>query len=225
MVDGSFYGVWQQGAALAWPSRKVVCVGRNYLAHAQELDNPVPTEPLIFNKPSTSLVDLRQPLRLPAMAGPVHFELELALLIGQTLTRATAAEALQAVVGYGLALDLTLRDQQSRLKSQGHPWELAKAFDGSCPISPFIRPDELENPLAELEIALSIDGLLAQKGQVGQMIFAPAELLAYISQWLTLQPGDIVLTGTPAGVGPLQAGQSLILSLNGQFSWQTQVQG
>jgi 2-keto-4-pentenoate hydratase/2-oxohepta-3-ene-1,7-dioic acid hydratase in catechol pathway len=119
------------------------------------------------------------------------------------------------VAGYGVALDLTLRDLQNELKKKGHPWEVAKAFDGSCPLSPFLKPESLADPQA-MELALRVNGEPRQQGNTRQMMIGIFQLLAYISTHFTLRPGDVVLTGTPAGVGPLQPGDRLILDLAGQ---------
>lgn len=129
------------GSPLTLPVGKVVCIGRNYLDHIRELNNTVPETPILFMKPATALTALDEPIHLPTGRGECHHEVELAVLIGQELRQADAATARQAVAGYGVALDLTLRDLQNALKKQGHPWETAKAFDGSCPLSPFLKPD------------------------------------------------------------------------------------
>ncbi|MBF8222909.1 MULTISPECIES: fumarylacetoacetate hydrolase family protein [Halomonadaceae] len=201
---------------------KIVCVGRNYVDHAKELDNPVPSEPLLFIKPSTSAVALDEPIDAPFSRGEVHFETELALLIGETLTDATASEAERGVAGIGLALDLTLRDVQTRLKEQGHPWEIAKAFDGACPLSNFLRLERVPNWSA-LAFSLDIDGERRQSGEGADMIFPVATLLAEISRHFTLEPGDVVITGTPAGVGELPKGSELHFTLTGGLEVVTRV--
>lgn len=201
-----------EGQLLELPVGKVVCVGRNYAEHARELNNPVPERPLLFIKPASAIVDLCQPLQLDPERGPTHFETELALLIGQPLSKASPEDCLDAIAAVGLGLDLTLRELQSELKSQGHPWELAKAFDGSCPISPLVPIASIES-LDDCRLQLILDGDLRQDGSARQMITPIAELLAYISRHFTLQPGDLVLTGTPAGVGQLQIRQQLELRL------------
>lgn len=201
---------------------KIVCVGRNYADHARELDNPVPSEPLLFIKPATSAVPLELPIETPAWRGEAHYETELALLIGEELTHATADEAERAVVGIGLALDLTLRDVQSRLKEKGHPWEMAKAFDGACPLSPFLRLSQVPNWCA-LSFTLEVDGELRQRGEGADMLFPVPTLLAEMSRHFTLEPGDVVLTGTPAGVGPLTRDTELRLTLTGGLALTTRV--
>lgn len=202
------------GDPLDLPVGKVVCIGRNYLEHIRELNNAVPETPILFMKPATSLAGLDEPIRLPAGRGECHHEVELAVLVGRELHNANPESARQAVVGYGVALDLTLRDLQNELKKKGHPWETAKAFDGSCPLSPFLKPEALPDPQAT-DLALRVNGELRQQGNTRQMMVGILELMAYISTHFSLQPGDVVLTGTPAGVGPLQAGDELLLSLAG----------
>ncbi|WNL38483.1 fumarylacetoacetate hydrolase family protein [Halomonas sp. PAMB 3264] len=201
---------------------KIVCVGRNYADHAKELDNPVPSEPLLFIKPATSAVDITLPLEPPFSRGEVHFETELALLIGESLTHATHEQAERAVVGIGLALDLTLRDVQTKLKEKGHPWEIAKAFDGACPLSAFLPLSQVPNWNA-LTFTLEINGEQRQFGEGSDMLFAIPTLVAEMSRHFTLEPGDVVLTGTPAGVGELPRGAALKLTLTGGLEVSTSV--
>jgi len=204
------------------PAGKVVCVGRNYAEHAKELNNPVPEEPLLFIKPSTALVDMRQPIELRGDRGPVHYETELAILIGQPLTRAQPDQVKAAIAGVGLGLDLTLRERQSLLKKQGHPWEIAKAFDGSCPLSPFV-PFAAIRDIGDCRLQLEVDGELRQNGSSAEMLTPVVALIVYISQHFSLLPGDVVLTGTPAGVGVLEPGMQLRLRLDRVLELQTSV--
>lgn len=203
---------WKDGTAIRLPLGKIVCVGRNYAEHAKELNNPIPDTPLLFIKPATAAAHLTRPLALPKDQGTVHFETELAVLIGVPLTNATEDAASRAILGYGLALDLTLRDLQSQLKEKGQPWERAKGFDGACPLSPFV-PTEHLNQASRLGFSLDIDGSRQQTGDTSDMLNPILPLLAHISQTFTLLPGDVVLTGTPAGVGPLVSGQKLQFQL------------
>jgi 2-keto-4-pentenoate hydratase/2-oxohepta-3-ene-1,7-dioic acid hydratase in catechol pathway len=204
------------GHAIALPVGKVVCVGRNYLQHIQELNNSVPEQPLLFIKPSTSAVNVEEVINLPTGQGECHNEIELAVLIQQPLKNAKLAELTQAIWGYGLALDLTLRQLQDSLKRQGYPWERAKAFDGSCPLSAFVRKSDVEDHQA-LSFQLAVNSELRQQGYTKDMLTTIDELIVHISQTFTLLPGDIVLTGTPRGVAALQHEDQLTLSLhNGQ---------
>ncbi|KDE40251.1 Fumarylacetoacetate hydrolase family protein [Nitrincola lacisaponensis] len=204
------------------PVGKVVCVGRNYAEHARELNNPLPDEPLLFIKPSTAIQPMQQAIVIPEGRGGLHYETEVAVLIGAPLTRATQAEASAAITGVGLALDLTLRDLQTSLKNKGLPWEKAKAFDGSCCLSPFVAANTVN--LQSLPVKLWINDVLRQDGNTDQMLRSVTALVAHISEWFTLLPGDVVLTGTPAGVGELQAGDQLNLQLGDMLSAATRVE-
>lgn len=196
---------------------KIVCVGRNYAEHARELNNPVPKIPLLFIKPDTALADVSGAFTIPET--DCHFEAEIAVRIGQTLTSVSADEATQGISGITLALDLTKRALQSELKAKGHPWELAKAFDGACPLGSFISPAALP-ALDQLTFTLHINDALRQQGSSGDMIMPIPELLAYVSQHFTLREGDIVLTGTPKGVGELHVGDRVTLQLCEEPVWQ-----
>lgn len=210
------------GSQNRWQLGKVVAVGRNFAEHAAELNNPLSEEPLLFIKPSTSLVDMQKPLQLPQNQGEVHYELEIALLIGEQLTQASPEEALSKVAGVGLALDLTLRDVQTQLKELGQPWEKAKAWDGSCPLS-YLVPSKKITDWQQLELSLKINGELRQQGTASQMLTPFPQLLSYISHNFTLLPGDLVITGTPKGVGKLNSGDQLTASLTGLIEVTTQV--
>ncbi|KXF82372.1 fumarylacetoacetate hydrolase family protein [Enterovibrio coralii] len=205
--------VWKRGESLSLPVGKVVCIGRNYVEHAKELDNPIPDEPVLFLKPQTSLVGAEDALELSDKLAPIHYEAELSILIGKALTKASEKEAVDAIAGIGVALDLTRRETQSALKAKGLPWELAKAFDGSCVQSPFIP---LEHDLTAIRYGLDINDDAKQRGDTSMMITPVAALLSHVSQYFTLLPGDIVLTGTPKGVGQLHGGDALTLTLEGE---------
>ena len=203
---------------------KVVCVGRNYAAHAKELNNPVPDRPILFIKPGSAVVPMVPAFSIPTDQGAVHHELEIALLIGKRLRHASAAEADLAIQGIGLGLDLTLRELQDELKSKGHPWERAKAFDGSCPLSDFVDTRRVPD-WSNLTMCLKRNGMMQQQGNTAAMIVNIVGLLVEISRTFTLEPGDVVLTGTPAGVGPLKAGDYLQASLQDWIELETMVMG
>ncbi|MCP5175952.1 MAG: fumarylacetoacetate hydrolase family protein [Moraxellaceae bacterium] len=211
----SYQHQWLNGEKIDLPVGKAVCVGRNYAAHAKELGNTVPDAPILFLKPSTAIVPLMPSFSIPQDRGSCHHETEIAVLIGQTISKISVDEVPQAIAGYGLALDLTLRDLQNQLKKQGYPWEVAKAFDGACPLSPFIKPEQFKD-IKQTEFSLTVNGQRRQHGFTQDMITPVHELIAYISQIFTLQAGDIVLTGTPEGVAALQRGDELVLSVVGQ---------
>lgn len=204
-----------QGALLDLPVNKVVCVGSNYAEHIKEMGNATSAEPVIFIKPETALCDLRQPLAIPTASGEVHHEIELAVLIGDTLTQAGDDRVAQSIAGYGVALDLTLRDLQAGFKRAGQPWEKAKAFDNACPLSGFIPAGEFTGDPQDTELKLVVNGEVRQHGSTASMIHQIVPLIAYMSRYFTLRPGDVVLTGTPAGVGPLRAGDTLDVFLAG----------
>ncbi len=209
------------GTVIDLPVGKAVCVGRNYAAHAKELGNAVPDAPILFLKPSTAMVPLSPSFSIPSDRGSCHHETEIAVLIGKTISKVGIADVPAAIAGFGLALDLTLRDLQNELKKQGYPWEVAKAFDGACPLSPFIKAEQFGDVYAT-EFSLTVNGEQRQHGFTKDMITPVHELIAYISQIFTLEAGDIVLTGTPEGVAPLKLGDKLVLSVMKQ-SFQTEV--
>jgi len=213
---------FEDGTAFQWPLGKVVCVGRNYAEHARELNNPVPSEPILFIKPATAVQPFAEPVHWPLGHGECHHEVEIAVLIGRDLKQMNEEQAVAGIAGFGLALDLTLRDLQSKLKEKGHPWEVAKAFDGACPLSSFVRPEQVAD-LADIPLRLTVNGQLRQDGNSSQMLTSIPKLISYISQYFTLQAGDVVLTGTPAGVGPLRAGDQLKAELPGLLSVETRV--
>lgn len=196
---------------------KVVCVGRNYAAHAKELNNPIPSAPILFIKPASSVVPFAPNFSTPQDQGSVHHELEIAILIGKPLRHASAAQVAESIAGIGLGLDLTLRDVQDQLKEKGHPWERAKSFDGACPLTEFVSVKlASEDDWQMIGLTLEKNGLLQQQGSSADMLFAILPLIAHMSEHFSLQAGDVILTGTPAGVGPLNVGDSLVceLSLN-----------
>lgn len=204
------------------PAGKVVCVGRNYADHIEELNNAVPDEPLLFFKPATSLCEFEQPIAIPTDKGACHNELEVAVLIQSPLTKATEEQAVVAIWGYALGLDLTLRDVQSDLKSKGLPWERAKGFDNSCPLSYFVPQSEIENR-QQLGFSLTINGQIRQQGNTRFMLYPIVDLLVEISRSFTLMPGDVVMTGTPKGVGPLFPGDRIEAGLEDLIKIHTHV--
>jgi 2-keto-4-pentenoate hydratase/2-oxohepta-3-ene-1,7-dioic acid hydratase in catechol pathway len=212
----------QTGQNIDLPIGKVICVGRNYMLHIKELNNEVPTQPILFMKPASALCSIAQPVSIPSDQGECHNELEVAILIKDSLTKASLEQAQHAIWGVGLGLDLTLRDVQTKLKDKGHPWERAKAFDGSCPMSQFIPITQFPD-LADIEFRLLVNGEIRQQGNTVDMMLPILELLVEITKQFTLLPGDIVLTGTPKGVAALSQGETLSLELADLFSVNTQI--
>ncbi len=210
----SYSHTFLDGSPCPLPVGKVVCVGRNYAAHARELGNAVPETPILFLKPATALVPLSPSFAIPAGRGGCHHETEVTVLIGQTLKNASEEECRSAMAGITLGLDLTLRDVQNVLKKNGHPWEVAKAFDGAAPLAPFMAPAAFGD-LLDTKFSLTVNGELRQQGNTADMITPVLALLQYISTIFTLMPGDVVMTGTPEGVAALHAGDVLVLELGG----------
>ncbi|QJR82204.1 fumarylacetoacetate hydrolase family protein [Alteromonas pelagimontana] len=211
------------GLPVDLPLGKVVCVGRNYLDHVQEMQSEVPAEPLLFMKPVNALCHLSQPLSIPADKGECHNELEIAVLLKQRLCHATHDDVEAAIWGVGLALDLTLRDVQRTLKAQGHPWERAKAFDFSCPVSGFVPISQVPD-LQNIEFTLTVNGEARQAGNSNMMLRGIVDLISHMSSVFTLDAGDIILTGTPKGVGPLTSEDSVSATLADKITVETSVQ-
>ena len=194
------------------PPGKVVCVGLNYAEHVTEMNSKNIGEPLLFIKPATALTPIEETIRIPEGRGACHFETEMALLIGKALENCQEEDVLEAIAGVGIALDLTLRDLQKQLKEAGQPWEKAKGWDGACPLSPFVKSEAIQD-LQDVDIKLWQNGELKQSGNTRQMLTPVVPLICHITAFFSLQPGDVILTGTPAGVGPLKAGDQLRLAL------------
>lgn len=204
---------WIDGSPMDMPLGKSVCVGRNYAEHARELGNEAPSEPLLFMKPASALCSLHEPVVLPQGQGEVHHEVEMVVMIGERLSGETDLETIRyAIKGYGIGLDLTLREVQSRLKEKGQPWERAKAFDGSAPVSGFVAARGV-SVRQSLAVSLEVNGVPRQHGYTADMLFPTFELIAIINGIFTLEPGDLIFTGTPAGVGPLAPGDTLTARL------------
>jgi 2-keto-4-pentenoate hydratase/2-oxohepta-3-ene-1,7-dioic acid hydratase in catechol pathway len=188
---------------------KVVGVGRNYAAHAAEMGNEIPAEPLLFLKPSTTVIGPGDAIRLPLQSQQVEHEAELAVVINARGAREVTRErAMDSVFGYTIANDVTARD----LQKKDPQWTRAKGFDSFCPLGPWI--DTTVDP-ADLRVTAEVDGELRQDGRTSQFVFDVATLVSYISHVMTLLPGDVILTGTPAGVGPLAPGQSVTVAVDG----------
>ena len=204
---------------------KIVCVGRSYADHAKELGNAVPDRPVLFIKPPSALTSLDAGIEWNPDWGNCHYECELSLRIDRTLSKENdPAKVLQAIGAVTLGLDLTLRDLQDDLKKKGQPWERAKAFDGSCVLADWVPVGDVITDWKAVHYTLEINDELRQKGDTALLIFDIATLLADISQVFTLEAGDVVMTGTPAGVAALQSGDQLKMTLKGQnqdYVWTT----
>lgn len=198
---------------------KVVCVGRNYALHAKELNNAIPITPLLFLKPETAVVTGNQPFTYPAFSKDVHYEVELVFRIGKTAKNIGVTEAITYLDGMGIGIDFTARDIQQISKEKGWPWDSAKGFDESAPVSD-IRPLSVATALNNIHFRLEKNGTIVQTGWTGDMLFPLPELLATMSRYFTLTPGDLIFTGTPAGVGPVTIGDTLEAFVEGE-SWLT----
>ncbi len=193
---------------------KILCIGRNYVDHIKELGNEAPSAPVIFMKPASSVIGNGNTVFIPAYSDNCHHEAELALLIGRKAKNVSESEALSYVAGYGVAIDLTLRDVQDELKKKGLPWDIAKGFDTACPLSAFVPAETISDP-QELTIRMTVNGELRQNGSSSLMIRSAAQLISYLSGIFTLEPGDVILTGTPAGVSRVIAGDRLCAEIPG----------
>ncbi|MFZ2950121.1 MAG: fumarylacetoacetate hydrolase family protein [Desulfuromonadaceae bacterium] len=188
-----------------FPIGKIVCLARNYAEHARELGNETPAAPVLFMKPASSVISDGEAVRIPSYSQECHYEVELAVLIGKRCQNVAAESALEYIAGYGVAIDMTLRDVQNQLKAKGLPWEIAKGFDTSCPLSDFVPAGMVADPHA-LNLKLAVNGETRQDGCSSDMITRIPQTIAHISAIFTLEPGDVILTGTPAGVGRVAAG-------------------
>lgn len=193
---------------------KILCIGRNYVDHIKELGNEAPSAPVVFLKPATAVVDDGEQVVIPAYSKNCHYEAELAVLIGKDGKDIPEHEALDHVAGYGVAIDMTLRDVQDELKKKGLPWEIAKGFDSSCPLSAFAPASQVTDP-QQLTIRLLLNGEERQHGSTGLMINPVGRIISYLSGIFSLEEGDVILTGTPAGVGRVVAGDQLEASIEG----------
>lgn len=190
----------------------VYCIGRNYVAHAHELNNEAPDKPLVFLKPASSIT-YEGPIQLPEESADVHHEVELVVALGKGGKDIPEREALNHVAGYTVGIDITARDIQTRAKEKGHPWSVAKGFETFAPLAPFVAAGKINDPQS-LKLSLKINGELRQSDSTNLMIFSVSELISYLSTIFRLRPGDLLFTGTPEGVSPLHSGDHLEATLS-----------
>lgn len=195
---------------------KIICIGQNYREHNREMQSAEPTEPVFFLKPDTSLVIRNRPFYYPEFTGELHYEAEIVLKINKVgrHIQPKFAHTYYSEVAFGL--DLTARDLQRKCKASGHPWEISKGFEGSAPISRFISLQESGLDIRNIPFKLLKNGDVVQEGNTSDMIFTVDEIIAYVSKFFTLKTGDMIFTGTPAGVGPLAIGDRLEGFIAGQ---------
>lgn len=201
-----------EGSAEPIAVGKIICIGRNYAEHAKEMKSDIPQAPVLFLKPPTALLPDGGTIIIPSVSNDVHHEVEMTVLIGKGGNNIPRRAALEHVAGYGVGLDMTLRDVQNEAKKKGLPWTLAKGFDTSAPVSRFVAASKVRNPQA-LEVELNVNGILRQRSKTDQLIFSVEHLIAYISQFITLERGDIIFTGTPEGVAQVKSGDQLEAAL------------
>ncbi|KAF0201884.1 MAG: fumarylacetoacetate (FAA) [Bacteroidetes bacterium] len=187
---------------------KIICIGRNYTEHAKELNNPVPAEPVFFMKPESAQLRNNQPFFYPEFSNDIHYEAELVLHINKVGRNIQEKFASTYYDGIGVGIDFTARDLQQKAKEKGLPWEMAKAFDFSAPVSSFIPIGSFAD-LNDINFGLYKNGDVVQKGNSRDMIFSFDTIIAYVSRFVTLKQGDYIFTGTPAGVGPVKIGDKL----------------
>ncbi|MGV7221732.1 MAG: fumarylacetoacetate hydrolase family protein [Nitrospinales bacterium] len=201
--------------------RRIFCIGKNYGEHVEELGGSLPEEPVVFMKPVSSLVASGQSLKYPRYGSELHHEVEVILLIGKEGQNISEEEAYSYISGVTIGLDLTLRDIQKKLKKSGLPWELSKSFEQSAPIGKFKPYDSKSLDLENLSFTCHVNNSLKQDGNSRDMIFPIKKIIQTLSGWWTLQPGDIIYTGTPSGVGPLLPGDEIKITSPeiGSFLW------
>lgn len=194
---------------------KIICVGRNYAAHAKELNNAVEEEPVIFMKPETALIPNSQPFFYPSFSADVQYETELVIRISKVGKNIEERFSHRYYDTVSLGIDFTARDLQQQLKTKGLPWELAKGFDSSAPTGRFIPLQELGKPVQDLHFRMELNGELRQEGHTADMLFPVDKIIAFVSSFFTLKIGDLIFTGTPAGVGPVKKGDLIVACLEG----------
>lgn len=203
------------GSQERFPIRRVFCVGRNYASHAREMgSDPQREPPFFFTKPADAVIPASGTVPYPSATSDLHHEIELVVALGGGGTNIDPADALNLVWGYGVGLDLTRRDMQAAAKDIGRPWDMAKGFDASAPCSPLIPASKLGHPDNQV-IWLDVNGLRRQEGNLNELIWSIPEIIAALSRLVTLAPGDLIYTGTPGGVGPLNPGDEVNAGVDG----------
>lgn len=195
---------------------KIICIGRNYLKHAREMDSPVPTEPIFFLKPESAIIKRNKPFFIPDFSEEIHHEVELVLQIcrlGKSITPEFAHRYYNKI---GIGIDFTARDIQRKCKENGLPWEKAKAFDGAAPLGKFVKK-EILGDVGNIDFKLEINENTVQHGNSKDLIFPFDELIAYVSRFFTLKTGDLIFTGTPEGVGPVKRNDELKAYINNEL--------
>jgi 2-keto-4-pentenoate hydratase/2-oxohepta-3-ene-1,7-dioic acid hydratase in catechol pathway len=220
-LRGDPFADWERGSELgslddlrllapAMPI-KIVCVGLNYRAHADESRMELPAEPLLFLKPPSSVIGPDTPIALPPQSARVDYEAELAVVVGRRCRNVAPEDAWDCILGVTCGNDVTARDLQMR----DNQWTRAKGFDTFCPLGPWLVTGLSEADVADLEVICRVNGEIRQRGRTSEMVFSPAQLITYVAGIMTLEPGDVIMTGTPAGIGPLAAGDEVEVEVEG----------
>lgn len=204
------------GLSPVLPIRNIYCIGRNYSEHAREMNQRVPEQPMVFLKPTNSIIFDGDIITLPEQSKEVHHEVELVAAIDKGGKNISEQHALDHIAGYGIGIDVTARDIQQKAKEQSHPWTVAKGFDTFAPLSTFLPVNQIPDP-QNLELKLNVNNEVRQHGHTKHMIFPVATLVAYLSTIFTLTPGDLIFTGTPEGVSPIKKGDTVKATLNNQL--------
>jgi 2-keto-4-pentenoate hydratase/2-oxohepta-3-ene-1,7-dioic acid hydratase in catechol pathway len=201
---------------------KILCLGRNYAAHAKEMNAPLPELPVVFLKPATAIVHAGEVVVIPRFSSELHHEVEMVVIIGQMAKNVSVQDAYEYIEGYAVGLDMTLRDVQTEAKKKGLPWTVAKGFDTSAPVSNGVRKSKISDPHA-LQLKLKVNGDIKQISNTSNMIYKIDFLVSYLSSIFTLERGDLIFTGTPEGVGRVKSGDLLEAELESVGSLRVKV--
>ena len=202
------------GTDAKFPVRRVYCIGRNYAAHAIEMGHDPDREPPFFFQKNPNNLDPSGEFPYPPKSSDVHYEIEMAVMLHSGGDNIAIADALKHIYGYALSLDMTRRDLQGAQKKMGRPWEIGKAFERSAPVGIIHTAEDVGHP-DQGKVELKVNGEIKQEGDLNQMIWKVPEIISYLSEYFTLGPGDVILSGTPAGVGPISKGDTMELSIEG----------
>lgn len=194
-------------------STKIICIGRNYAKHAAELGNDLPSEPFYFIKPTTCYVEDGGNIIYPDITNNLHHELELGVVIGKKMSKVPLEDVMSHVAGYSVTIDVTCRDLQEKCKAERKPWSISKCLDTHCAVGPFIPASQLEHD--NVEMILKVNNVVRQHTNTKNMLFNVPTLLEYVNRYITLLPGDLVQTGTPEGVGPMDKGDNVSVEIPG----------
>lgn len=203
--------------------KKIICVGANYPAHNAEMGREEKPESFLFLKPPTALIPGDKPIEIPPFTTNLHHEVEMVLLMGGGGYRLKPEQAVEQIQGVGAGLDLTARDLQQRAKEHGLPWSMSKGFNGAARVTDMVEPGEFAD-LSDLNLTLAVNGEIRQQGSTADMLLDPAALICFASRFFTIEPGDLIFTGTPAGVGPLKPGDVVEIDLQGTVGAEYTVQ-